>query len=97
MRCRHVGDQIHHGISIVILGQHGWMLGKHRVGFDGEVIDRNVRRLEAQGGFDVLRQVGQCLTRQGIHHIQIEGVKSCLRFFHCRHGLITVVHTTQSF
>ena len=51
---RHCRDQVHHFVGIVLLWQNRGMFCKQGIGFDGEVIDGNVRRLEAQGRFDVL-------------------------------------------
>ena len=71
------------------------MFGKQRVGLDGQVVDGNVRRLETQSCLNILRQIAQCLTRQGIHQIQVEGFKRRLRFFNGSHRLISVVHAAK--
>ena len=74
MAC-HLSDQVHHGVSIVIFWQHRRVFGKQGIGLDGEMVNRNVGWLETQCCFNILPQLEQGLTGQGVHQIQIEGFK----------------------
>ena len=92
-----LGDAVHHFVGQIVLGQNWWELGKHGVGLDGEVVDRDVRRCKAQRGQDILRQSGQRLARQGVHQVEVEGVKHLRRLGHGGQCLVTIMDPAQGF
>ena len=67
--------QLHVGSEIVIRQVRRRGVAKWCVGLKGEVVGRQVRRLEAKRGVDVGQRLAQRLPRQRKHQIQIEGVE----------------------
>ena len=71
-----LGDQVQHVAGQVGVRQAGGRSGReHRVGLDGQVVDGQVRRLEAQRRVQLARQVVQRLPRQRVHQVEVEGVE----------------------
>ena len=68
-RLLHVGGQV----VVRQVGRRG--VAERRVGLEGEVVGRQVRRLEAERGVDIGQRLGQRLPRQGVHQVEIEGVE----------------------
>ena len=54
--CGQLGDAVHHFVGQIVFGQSGRELGKHRVGLDRQVVDRDVRRRKGQSSLDILGQ-----------------------------------------
>ena len=87
---------VEHVKGRVFVGQAlGRLGGKTGVGLHREVIEREVGRLEGQGGVQVVLQVGHGLAGQGVHQVDVEGVERNARFFDGGLGLIAVVHAAQ--
>ena len=93
----HVRDQVQHGIGRVVFRHHRGEFGEISVGLDGQLVDRDVRRVHCQGQAHVLGQAVQCLARQRVHDVQVEGVKRLRRLFHSRNGLRRIMHPAQGF
>ena len=71
------------------------MFGKQGVGFDRQVVDGDMRRLQRQSHLQILLQICCAFIGQCIHQIDVESVKRQRCFLHCRYGLRTVVHPTD--
>ena len=93
----HVGDQVQHGASGVVLGNHRRKFGEKSVGLDGELVNGNVRRVQAERHAHVLCQAVQRLAWQGVHDVQVEGVKGLGGFFNGGNRLRAVMHPAQGF
>ena len=88
-------QRIEHGVGIVVFRQERRVFGKHRVGLNGEVVDRQVRRRERQRSVHVFGKLRQGLPGQRVHQIEVKGVKHLRGFAHRGQGLRAVVHATQ--
>ena len=69
-------DGLLHVRSDIVIRQIGRRgVAKRRVGFEREVIGRQMRRLERQRRVDIGQRLVQRLPRQGKHQVEIEGVE----------------------
>ena len=92
---RTLGDDVEHIERFVILGQGGWVAFKPGVGLDGQVVDGQMRWGQAQRGVQIVLQCTQALAWQGVHQVDVEGVKGVPCLTHSGHGLVGVVHPAQ--
>ena len=95
MCARHGGDTVQHVVGLIVLRDDRRKLGKVGVGLNRQVVNRDVRRLEAQRRLQILDQIRLRLPRQGIHDVEVEGLKRCGGLLHGSPRLLTVVHTPQ--
>ena len=73
----------------------GRLFGKNRVGFDGEVVNAQMRRRKSQRLRQIVLQGVQRLAGKGVHQIQIEGRKVAGSFFQRGAGLRGGVHAAN--
>ncbi|KAG1452868.1 hypothetical protein G6F57_015856 [Rhizopus arrhizus] len=70
---------------------------EHRVRFQGQLVVRDVRRLQCEGAFKIGLGAGQGLFRQRVHQVDVEIVVArVLRHLHRALGLATVVDAAQA-
>ena len=93
----HLGDAVEHGIGQVFLRYHRRKLGKVGVGLNGQVVNRDVGRIQGQCLAHVFFEAFQGLAGQGIHDVQVKGLKIGSRFLHCGNRLRAVMHPAQRF
>ena len=95
--CGALGDAVQHRVGGVLVGHHGRELGEIGVGLEREVIDRQVRRIEAERDVEVPVQIGQRLPGQRIHQVEVEGLEVARGLVERGARLVGAVDTAQAF
>ena len=93
----HLGDAVEHGVGQVFLRYHRRKLGKVGVGLNGQVVNRDVGRTQGQCLAHVFFEACQGLAGQGVHDVQVKGLKTGSGLFHRSNGLRAVMHPAQRF
>ncbi len=86
---------LHVGGEIVVRQIRRGRVAERRVGFERQVVDRQVRRLEAQRDIDVGKCLSQRLPRQGVHQVEVEGIEVDGGKFGCPARLAVIVDAPQ--
>ncbi|MNE22705.1 hypothetical protein D3C80_1159270 [compost metagenome] len=80
----------------VILRQQGRLVPEYRVGFQGQLIPREMRRFQVDGLAQVVQGVVQSLIGQAVHQVQVEVVETGLtRHIGGAHRFVAGMNPTQ--
>ncbi len=90
-------DRRLHRRSRVIVRQLRREAVEIRVGFQRQVVGREMRRREADGRFDICARLRQCLLRQAVHQIEVEIIEVRMRDFDRAPGLCIIVNAAERF
>ena len=79
----------------ILVGQRWWVFVKDGVGFERELVDRQMRRRPLQRLIDIALGIGQRLTGQADHQIKIEVVEHASSGLDSTARLRAIVHAAQ--
>ncbi len=92
---RQIGHGVLHVGGQVVVWQFGGLAGEQGVGFERELIEREMRRLVRQRLVDVGLAARHILLRQGEHQIEIEAGEVARGLGHRVVRLACIMHATQ--
>ena len=87
-----------HGLHVgrqVVVRQWRRVLGEYRIGFEREVIDRQVLRRKCNRRLEIGSQFVRRLSRQRIHQVEVDVVECHARDCHRAARLVAVVNATE--